>query len=413
MLNLRFFYLLIGFFFISNVYTQSSIDLKQEYYAVLPFWESPYYPFKGACPITEEEAGNRIHLQLDIDEQERVVMAHVKIGDHYKDYEGFFGNLYINAPLTRVAYDLNEEFHFFFDQYNNRITVQGDIGTKVYTKDEQGRNINLRFLDGDGNPMVDQFGIITYDWIHQPDGSIIEERWDKEGNITPLRGGFQFLRTRMIPGDDGYFKELQNIDENGNFVNAECGAAVLKYTYDDKRRFLRWEVYDKDGNKAIGPSHTGGEVNTFYKYDLKDIIFFDTLGNPALHWSGSERWHFDVDKYGNRTSLTYQDRDGKPMNANRGYAQIRFDWSEDGRYLKLQSYFDEDGEKTLHGPQGIHAQVNTRNNQGILIETLFIDENGQRVERKDNGVAKIVYEYDDKGKLTRTINYDLEGGEIQ
>ena len=405
----RFIIVLLASIYSINGFSQFDHNIRKEYYAVLPFWESPYVPFNGACSITEDEAKKRIHLQLDFDQQDRIVMVHVKQGEEYKDFEGFFGNLYINAPITRVAYDLNEEFHFFFDRFNNRITVQGGIGTKIYTKDDHGRNIQLRFLDKDGNTTEDQFGNMTYHWIHQEDGSIIEERRDKAGKITPLRGGFQFLRTRMLMGKDGYFEELQNINNDGGLINAECGAAVLKYYYDDQGRFLRWEVYDKDGQKAIGPSHTSGEVNTFYKYDLENIIFFDTLGNPAMHWSGAERWHFDVDEYGNRIALTYQNREGKPMNANRGFARIKFQWSDDGRYLQSQSYFDKDGNKTLHGTQGIHAQVNLRDKQGFLLETLFVNQHGDKVERRDNGVARMVYEYNEKGKLIKTFNYNLEG----
>ena len=383
--------------------------MRSEYYAVLPFWESPYIPFKGAVPIPEDVAKERIHLQLDYDDRNRVTAAHVKIGMHYKEFEGRFGNLYINAPLTRITYHGNKETHTFFDRFNNQIQVQGNIYTKVYEKDERGRNVKLTFWDEEGNVAVDWYGNATYDWIHEPDGSIIEERRNPEGEITPLRGQFQFLRTRMTFGYDGYFSLLQNIDGQGQLVNAECGASTLRYFYDGQGRFLRWEVYDKNGNKATGPSHTSGEENTFYEYDLQDIIFFDGEGNPAMHWSGCERWHFDIDQFGNRISLIHQDRNGKPMNASRGYAETKMNFSDDGRFLLSQSHFDSDGEHTIHRDYGYHKIEYIRDQSGLILSINYLGTDGTPVERKDSGISTIKNEWDNNQKFIKSTAYDLSG----
>jgi len=70
-----------------QVFSQENENVvRSGYFAVLTFWESPYIPFKGACPITKEVAANRIHLQLDYDQENRVITAHVKLGEHYKDF---------------------------------------------------------------------------------------------------------------------------------------------------------------------------------------------------------------------------------------------------------------------------------------------------------------------------------------
>jgi hypothetical protein len=38
---------------------------RSEYHAILPFWESPLTPFKGAVPMSAEQASNRVHLKID------------------------------------------------------------------------------------------------------------------------------------------------------------------------------------------------------------------------------------------------------------------------------------------------------------------------------------------------------------
>lgn len=405
--------MILATFFVLVVLGQEETKAQRsDYFAILPFWESPYQPFRGAYAINQEIAASRIHLQLDYDQQNRVSAAHVKLGKHYKAYEGFFGNLCINAPLTKVTYEASTEKHRFFDRLGNPIAVMGNVFTKVYEKDDHGRNVRLTFLDKQGNPTDDLFRNRSYEWIHHTDGSMVELRKNANGEITPLRGSFQFMRTRMTFGADGYFTTLQNIDEEGKLVNAPCGAATLRYFYDSQGRFSRWEVYDKDGKAAIGPSDTSGEQNIFKGYDLMDIVFFDQENEPVIHWSGAERWHFEVDKYGNRTSLTFQRNNKERMNANNGYAQIKFEWSEDGRFLLSESYYDQSGDKSAHNTLGIHLVEYKRDKKGMLTEINYFDKKGNPIARKDTGVAKVVYTYDENGVRTKSMNIDKDGKEI-
>lgn len=383
---------------------------REEYYAHLPFWESPYQPFKGASPITKAEADKRIHLQFDYDKDNRIVAVHVKLGEHYKEFEGFFGNLYINAPLTKIVYDSNKEYHSFYDRFGNQTTVQGHVYTKVYEKDSHGRNIKLTFLNEAGETAVDMFGVQHYIWLHQTDGSIIEERFDAKGDIVALRGQFELQRTRMFFDEQGYFKILQNIDDTGNMVNTENGVAQYHYYYDKQGRFDRWEVYDASGNKAIGPSNTSGEQNIHDQYDLKNIVFFDTNGDPATHWSGAQIWHFEVDRFGNRIVLEFQDDNGKPMNANNNYAKRVWEWSSDGRFLLSESYFDENGQPINHKLSGVHKVIHSRNEKGVIVNSKRYDTNHNLVEQvKRNNQTK--YYTNLAGIISPNLEY-LGRGEI-
>lgn len=387
-------------------------SFRSEYYAVLPFWESPYQPFKLAVPMTKGEAEKRIHVQVDYDSYNRIIASHVKIGKNYKDYEGFFGNLYINAPLTRVTYNGDKELHRFYDRHGNRINVQGNVFEKVYTKDRYGRNTRLIFFDSNKNETVDQIGVKSYNWIHQKDGSIIEERLNEKNEIVPLRGHFDLKRTRMIFDHQGYFKTLQNIDQEGNIINTKNGVAAFHYYYDQQGRFYRWEVYDEKGEKAIGPSSTSGEQNTFYTYDLENILFFDVNGDPATHWSGAERWHFEVDKYGNRILLEFQDSKGNPMNATNGFSKYLWKWSEDGRFLLSEAFFDKEGKPVIHKQTGVHSTVYIRNKEGMVISKVCYDIRGKIANRKD-GIAMVKIHYDKKNKELKRVYYDKNKRKIE
>lgn len=386
---------------------------RSEYYALLPFWESPYQPVKGAYPITEEEALGRINLKVDYNANNQIIATHVRIGEEYKEFEGRFGNLNINAPLTKIAYVQNKEVHSFFDRFGNQISIMGNVYNKTYEKDALGRNIALVFVDAKGEPTSDWFGVMRYQWIHQPDGSLVEERLDSTGKMVPLRGDFHFLRTRMTFNEQGYFGTLENIDSNGNLVSTDNGAAVFKYYYDIHGRFDRWEVFDEHWNPAIGPSHTAGEQNSWNKYDLEDIVFFDKHKNPATHWSGAERWHFETDAFGNKTMLEFQDGEGNPKNANSGYAKYVTEWTEDGRHLISETYLDKEGANTIHKVSGVHRVEYVRNSLGLIMEKQYLGTDKKLVNRKDNGVAFEKMNYDANHVLITTELFDADGDRVQ
>ena len=379
---------------------------RSQYFAQMPFWESPIVPFRGEYPITKEQADKRINLKLDYDEHNRIIQVSARVGNELKPFEGFFGNLYINAPRTTVHYEDLIERHHFFDILGNRIAVQNNVYEKVYTKDKHGRNVSLAFFDKGGQPTEDLDNNRNFEWTYKMDGSIVEKRTDKEGNIVPLRGVFQLMLTRITFGSDGQVNMLQNIDEEGTLINAECGASTFKYFYDQHGRFLLWKIYDKEGNPAIGPSNTAGEQNVFEGINFLGLFFFDKEGKPATHWSGAERWAFKNDHYGNFTEVSYLDASGNLKLGSGGNAGVRFDWDENGRFLKSETYINLNGHPMDHPKLGIATTKYTRNEKGLILAIDYLDAEGKKQARKDNKVTSIKRTYDDKGLLIKSIKYD-------
>lgn len=368
--------IILSFFLGEESHAQSR---RSEYYAGIPFWESQMQPFKGEVPLTKQAAKERIHFRLDYDSLNRVVQSNVMIGDHLKAFEGY-SKLFIDAPLIKVTYPKGQEVHTFFNHYEEPISVMNGVFTKVFEKDTLGRNTSLIFLDDHGNQTEDYFGYVRYTWTHSADGSIIEERFSSDGTPGPLRGGFQFIRTRIIYGMDGYPHILQNIDSTGALINSPSGAATFKYYYDQQGRFDRWEVYDKEGNPAVGPSHTSGEQNIHYGYDLNEIRFFDRQRMPVKHWSGAERWVMEYDRYGNRTVRAFQTSEGALMNGYDGYAQHIYSWSGDGRWLQSEHYLDANGVPVNHERAQWSKKEYKRDAEGRVLATsvyMYVDERYQ------------------------------------
>ena len=182
--------------------SKSLAQSRTVYFKKIPFYESAYQPFIGAIPI-ETQTTDGYNLKLTYDVSNRVIQSEVRTGNQLRPLEGFIG-LTINAPLTKVEYSEGKEVHYFFDHLENESTVMNDVFTKVYEKDDLGRNVKLSFLQESGEPATDFFGYAVYTWEHLSDGSIVEERFDPEGNAGPLRGSFLLMRTRIFFGPDGF-----------------------------------------------------------------------------------------------------------------------------------------------------------------------------------------------------------------
>lgn len=389
--------------------SQQGLVYRSEYYAEMPFWESPIVSMKGASPLTKEVAASRIHLQIDYDDFNRPIATHVKIGNDYKDMEGRLGSLYVLAPKTTISYLDNREIHRFFDRFDNRIKVMNDVYEKVYTQNMHGQNVKLEFFDEDGNKASDYFRIVSYSWEYLNTGKIIERRIDKEGNIVPLRGSFQFELTRMTFGANGYIKMLENINESGSLIPAACGASILNYYFDKQDRFKRWEVFDENNMPATGPSNTAGEVNEYEDYDLKSITFFNREGKPATHWSGAEKWVHEYDVFGNITRLSYLTNDDKPMAGARGYSSAIYSYSKDGRYLLYQQYHDVDDNLIEPDEIGYAKMVYARNEDGTIKTIKFYNAQGALSERSSDGSARIEYMYNKSHQLIKTEKFDVNG----
>lgn len=379
---------------ITNVY-------RAEYYdGRVPFWESPIIPFHGESPLLFEEIKGRMYIQVNYDSQNRVVEIKVKQGEEYKEFQGFNGALYIHAPYTKVRYENNKEIHEFYDRFENRISAWGNVYQKVYELDELDRYTSLYFLNESGERIENSWGIYIYEWLHQTDGSIIENRLAKNGEIKELRGMFQFKKIRMIFGPDGHLSMMQNIDTSGKIVPISTGAAQYKYYYDRIGRFLRWEIYDEYGQPAIGPTNTSGEKYIFPDVYTKKISFFGKDRTPTKHMWGAENGTFTFDKYKNYIRLDLFDANKNLIAGSSNFASRVFNYDDSGLYLIEENFLDTKN-NLVNTSYGVASVQYKRDNKNLLIERINFNKEGAIVEENDTGIAIITYEYEKNGKLIK------------
>lgn len=383
-----------------------------EYYGDFPFWESPVQMFKGQNPLSAEEAARRQHVRAEYDVQGRLVDVQMRLGSAFKEPAAFFRSLHFHVEHTRIHYDGNRAVHRFYNRFGTRVEAWGDVWEKVYTLDERGRPTRMAFFGRDGQPTENSWGSAYFTWDHARDGSVIEARFSNSGELMPHRRGFEFKRIRTSFSPDGHLALMQNIDESGNLIASESGAAQYRYFYDAAGMFDRWEVYDAAGSPALGPTGTAGEQYTNGPNGFQEIAFFNQSGARSLHGSGAAYWRGSYDQFGNISELAFFGVDDEPVLGRLGFHKHRFTWSADGLYLMQRDYLGIGGEP-INIVDGFSRVVFARGDRALINEMRFYDAAGRPVVNDFEGAAVIAYDYDAGGVRTTTRRLGLDGAPVE
>ena len=118
------------------------------------------------------------------------------------------------------------------------------------------------------------------------------------------------------------------------------------------------------------------------------------------------------DKFGNISERAFYNENKKPSNhKNAGYHKLKMKWDKFGNSRELLSYFDVNGKPTNHAIRGYHSVKYHYNRNKNLIKIDYLNVNNQLVNRKDNGLAYITYQYKN-GERIITSRYNKAGKKL-
>ena len=387
--------------------TQAEVH-RYEYFSELPFWESPVQSFQGQNPITPQQAKKRVHVQVGYDEQNRIVDIQTRQGKHFKPFSRGFATLYLHAVHTKISYSENAEVHRFYDPFGNQIKAWGDVWLKRYSMDERGRYSKLEFLNQQGEAIENSYGQAQFNWQYPGDGSVIESRVNLAGEILPHRPGFQFKRIRLMFDSRGFLRLMQNIDEQGQLLKSESGAAQYRYFYNRDGGFDRWEVLDEKGKPALGPTGTAGEQYSFNHLGWTRIAFFNQAGQPDYHASGAVNWHAEYDDLGNMVKRWFSDAELKPIKGRFGFHLVKYIYDEQGLYLVRTELYDTQG-KLTHNIDGVSKVHYLRESDGRLLQQRNTNSDGKLVVDDWQKFAYRTFQYDKQKRQTGSLDFDAAG----
>ncbi|PHN01324.1 hypothetical protein CRP01_37835 [Flavilitoribacter nigricans DSM 23189 = NBRC 102662] len=393
---------------------QFPAEERVEYYATISLRESPYPDFKGVVRLGEKEAMRRNHYRLYYDEQFRLVRIGFYLGNRLRE-PNHTANYFFTTPVQQLTYRDGQEIRTFSDRFGNAVSQRGAF-REVYQLDEQGRRTGLHFEDESGNRIENDWGIAHYTWEHQPDGSVIEQRFDLTGALQSLRPGFPFYTIRLYYEFHGSLALMQNIDKQGNLVNNESGVAQDKLLFDRAGKWYGWRVLDKDHQlkSGNGPNVARGiNIPDRYGYETS-VRYEDDRGQDrknAYGFWGSKRIY---DRFGNYDYTHFTDSTGQPgLNTETGYCYAEYTWDRAGFKRVKTELLDTRRRPVLHAKSGFSTITYSYDEHDNLIRVTYLGLNGEMVNRTDNGLAYIEHTYDERHKRKETRRFNKAGEEIE
>jgi YD repeat-containing protein len=393
---------------------QKSKDLHVFYYSTVEFVETPLSPIKGSVPLDREEAMKRNHYRFSYNDKHQLVSVSFFNGNVPKD-PNHTANLFTLAHCMKFEYTKESETISFIDTEGEPEEVLGNCSRFVYTYNDLGFRNGLYFLDRDNQQLTNSWGIYEYKWEYLEDGSVIEDRYDKEGNQVSIRPGFEFHRLRLYFNPSGHIALMQNIDQNGNLKENNTGASQDRITTNAQGNFLEWNVLNNKNEleKGNGPDVAIGK-QTFNEYGYEVALEHqDEKGQVIASHYGIYRSRTKFDQFGNIQERTFYNAAGKPAkHSNAGYHKFYLTWDEHGNKRKSLRYFDEAGNPCMHKTRGYYEVRYEYDDQGRILKISYLSTENELSSRKDNGRAYSVYKYDKDGKV-RIHHFNSSNTEIK
>lgn len=393
--------------------SKSNDELKVVYYSTIEFVETPLSYIKGSVPLKKKVALTRNHYRFSYDSQNRLISIAFYNGSTSKN-PNHTANLFTLAHRMEFSYQNDSEKFTFFDTNGKQITVLGNCSEFVFKLNKFGFRESLYFLDASGNRVENSWNIFEYRWEYLSDGSVIEDRFDKNGKQVSIRPGFEFYRLKLYFNTLGHIALMQNIDNDGNLIENPSGASQDNISTNANGNFLQWQVLDNNHEleKGNGPDVAIG-IQKFNEFGYEsELEHRDENNQPMYSAYGICKSKTQFDAFGNISERTFYNEANQPSNhKNAGYHKLKIKWDKSGNYREVLSYFDINRKPTIHATRGYHSVKYHYHRKKYLSRIDYLDVNGQLVNRKDNGISYITYHYDN-GEQISMLRFDKDGKKL-
>lgn len=389
-------------------------DKMIEYYSTIPLRESPYPDFKGVIRLSEKEALSRNHYRFEYDEMFRLKNVSFRLGNILRK-PNHTANYFFTTPIQEFEYKDGKEIRTFYDRFGNQTTQRG-VFKEIYIINHLGKKTDLHFESKEGDKIENSWGISDYKWEHQSDGSVIESRYNLKGDVKPLRPHFEFNRIRLFYEQNGIISLMQNIDSQENLLDNSTGVAQDNLLFDNQGRWLGWNVLNKEHNlhRGNGPNVAKGiNISNNYGYEVS-IRYEDINGSPIINahgfW-GSKRFY---DKYGNYNYTHFIDSLGNPgINEKSGYCYAIYTWGKRGLNRQKIELLDAKKKPILHKLDGYSVIEYKFDEKDNVAKISYLGVGGEKINRSDNGISYILYNYDANNALVETKRYTMLDEQIK
>jgi YD repeat-containing protein len=412
---------LFSLVFAPQIWAQQALPVLPDtqhvrYFSNIAFRETPFSNISGVYPIGPIEAASQNHYRFEYDGQGRIIRASFMLAETPRSLN-HTANYYFEAPRIDISYSDGFEERHYFDAHGNRIAVRGDVFVARFKLDALGYRERLEFFDVHGEATENSWGIATYQWTIEDDGTVVEVRYGLSGELRPLRSGFPFYEIEFHFGADGYLSVMRNLGTTGTLTLNELNAAQDRLIYDARGSLLSWNVLDTEGRLSVGNGPAvargiiGYDANGYQAAQRHE----NESGQPMVSAYGWGNSRAEFDSFGNmifRGNFEF-DNETPVNNPQVGYSSFRYQFDASGRQQQLLSLFDENGVPALHARTGYSVRQQRHDEVGNVVEVSYLDTRGLLVRRADSGAARITHEYDARHRRVATHLFDENGEAVE
>jgi hypothetical protein len=309
------------------------------------------------------------------------------------------------VEFVRSTQGYDKEKHYTL-RHGEPAQNQDGISVEVFTYDERGHPVLMKYLDAAGRPARSKNGVAGYRLTVDAHGNVTERTaLDEAGKPTRSKDGIMGFRSTF----DAHGNETGSamIDEAGKPTRRKDGFAGYRSAFDARGNRTEVVVLDEAGKPTRGQLDFAGYRSTFDgRGNETERIFLDEAGKPTRGQLGFAGYRSTFDARGNETERIGFDEAGKPTRSKAGIAGYRstFD-ARDNETERI--YLDEAGRPTRSN-EGIAGYRSTFDARGNEAERVFLDEAGQPTRNK-GGIAGYRSTFDARGNEVQRMVIDELG----
>jgi len=386
----------------------ATIVMDKEYYAHLPFRETPFADIRGIYPISKEKASHYKHFEIRYDQLRRPLEVLFKQGNQIVPLN-ISRNVVTYAPNIRIEYQDNKEIRHFFDTSGNPVTSNGSF-KEVFELDNNGDRHSLKFYDFQNQQIENNWGIYEYSWSIDRSGTVTERRTNKAGEFVEIRPHFSFFCLKLHYNQKGLLALMENygLDCQSLTMNNQNGAQD-KLEFNAFGGLVAWNVYDDNQERSVGngPKVARGILELDKNGNSLREYYQNEVGKMMANAYGWTDTYATFDESGNMTSRYNYDSNGKKaMNTSLGYSGYKITYDPQGIHRIHLSYYDEKDNPVVHSQRGYHSVATQYDKKGNRSKIDFFDIDGKPVNRIDTCAASMQYSFDQHNRIKSVKLFD-------
>ncbi|MEM9647016.1 MAG: hypothetical protein AAF969_00940 [Bacteroidota bacterium] len=374
----------------------SIILCSQEYHRTIPFTHTPLYVFRGGHPFHGEK--NTIALYRFNYENDSLKSVNYQINEQIKPlYENYTCSDFVWAPINLFEHEDHTITIQHLDYLGNPTNTNPAIS--VYTKDEHGKTVGLKYFDQNGLP-TEYRGIHEYKWEYLKNG-IGEIRYSKNQKPMPMNSWFPYNWV-ILNFDD--HKNIKSILTTGPGWELQEDAVAIDFAV-HKKEIVHWSATKAgsgDRTNKTGPKIAEAHYDFNENGYLIRTRFYDTDGKRTKSAWGHKGFERTYNPQGNRLKYHFiNEQDKIELSEDRGYSGQKFIWDKEGRFRLETYYMNEKGNPAFRNQRGYAGIRYLYDHTGKKIGEIYKDEKGN-ILRTESAKSFILVE-DSDGKTKKVI----------